>query len=88
MILKNHILAKAVLLMVLMTSCSQEDNLLKEPTIDPNTHNGQEEIISLSNGNVVEKRDGFVFYEGDIGLTAEQFNNLRESGNIHGCWRL
>lgn len=29
MILKNHILAKAVLLMVLMTSCSQEDNLKK-----------------------------------------------------------
>lgn len=84
MILKNHILAKAVMFMVLATSCSQEDNLLKEPTIDPNTHNGQEEIISLSNGNVVEKRNGFVFYEGDICLTAEQFNNLNKSGNIFG----
>ena len=79
---KIILIVKVILLTIIMTNCTQEDSF--QPTVDPYTHNGEEEILTLSNGNIVEKRHGLVFYEGDICLTAEQFNNLRESGNIFG----
>lgn len=81
---KLHILAIAVLA-ILVTACSLGDPSEEEILIiDPYTHNGKEEIISLSNGNVVEKKAGYIYYEGDIRLTSEQYANLCESGNIFG----
>lgn len=71
------------LLIASATACSQED-FPTDLIVDPNTHNGSEEIVPLSNGNIVEKRNGLIFYEGDICLTAAQLDNLKKYNNVFG----
>jgi hypothetical protein len=73
-----------LLLTILTTACSQ-DNKDSDFIIDPFTYNDpSEEIIALSNGDLVAKRYGLIFYEGDICLTAEQYDNLDRYNNIFG----
>ena len=64
------------------TGCSQND-------VDDNLkvhakHYLDDEIINLPSGELVEKKNGNIYYEGDIKLTERQFNNLIETGSIIG----
>lgn len=69
---------------ICVVACDEYSSSLQEPIIDPITHSGIDEIISLSNGNIVEERGGYIYLEGDIRLTPEQLDNLCESGNVFG----
>lgn len=47
-------------------------------------HKLNDEIINLPSGEFVEKKNGNIYYEGDIILTERQLDNLIETGTIAG----